>query len=365
MPLAITGMGALTSLANGIVPSAAAFRAGLVRPRDVPFQALDDEGGGSPIQGHPAAAELDGFFQFGLWRQMLNGSLRDLLRNDLMRLKQPMEALKTLAIVPLPIWEEDRFTYEFEDDFTGISEVMATPALREIKLPIPPDQHRYPGFGHVAWIRGLESAMALADEAQMLDALMLCAESYVDEYSLNWLSQNNRLKNPAAPAGLMPGQASVALRLTATGLGQLQETQPLGLVFRAASLEGIGEVLGKERQIAKNLSLCAQKLWGDAKGSFPGSLYIDLNGEAWRGKMFGYFQVLTQKFLAWENIQVIMPAECFGETGIASGPLAMALALRAFARQYADFPYSMILSVGDDGSVGGVLVKSCEQGGKT
>jgi 3-oxoacyl-[acyl-carrier-protein] synthase I len=362
MALVVTGMGALTSLANGVIPSAAAFRAGLVRPQDVPVHALDedDASGAAPVQGHPVAAELDGFFQFGLWRQMLSWSLRDLLRNDLMQIKRPMEALKTQVIIPLPIWDEDRFTYEFEADYLGITDAMVAPALREIQLPIPHEQFRYPGFGHVAWIRGLEASMALADKAQLLDVLLLSADNYVDECSLQWLSQNNRLKNPAAPAGLMPGQASVSLLLTATGIGQLHESQPLGQIFRATSIGPVEGILGKEREIAKNLATCVEQLWGGASCAFPGMLYVDLNGEGWRGKVFGYFQVLSQKILDWTKIQVFSPAESFGETGIASGPLALCLALRSFARKYAHYPYAMILSVGDDGSTGGVLAKSSE-----
>jgi 3-oxoacyl-[acyl-carrier-protein] synthase-1 len=110
--------------------------------------------------------------------------------------------------------------------------------------------------------------------------------------------------------------------------------------------------------VARQLSDAVVGVLADAAAPAPftGDILLDLNGEEWRSRAWAAAQLRLQSHVDWDRCDLVLPCASFGEIGAASGPVAVALAVRAFTRGYARGEQTMVLSVSEDGDVGAALV---------
>jgi 3-oxoacyl-[acyl-carrier-protein] synthase-1 len=80
----------------------------------------------------------------------------------------------------------------------------------------------------------------------------------------------------------------------------------------------------------------------------------DLNGEPYRAIDWG--NALVRRIRALAEPVLWCPALWFGDTGAASGAVALCLAARAFERSYAPAPWSLVLSSADGPDRAAVIV---------
>jgi 3-oxoacyl-[acyl-carrier-protein] synthase-1 len=83
---------------------------------------------------------------------------------------------------------------------------------------------------------------------------------------------------------------------------------------------------------------------------FSGVVYDDLNGEEWRARELG--TALARVGELYRAARFTHPASMLGDTGAASGAVAMCLAARSFVRGYATSKDVLILSSSEHGHVG-------------
>lgn len=201
------------------------------------------------------------------------------------------------------------------------------------------------GAGHAAGAEALrEAAMDIARGAP--SAIVIGVDSLLDESTLDWLHACGRLKCHGAPAGLQPGEAAVAVMLTAPRAGQ-QETTTLRCTastreerafFEGASAAGeaLAHVLSHAREdVAMGAS------W----------ILSDQNGEVYRATDWGYALVrLRAQCPELADPQLWYPAMSFGDTGAASALVALCLAARAWERGYAPCDAAIVTCCADDGA---------------
>ena len=89
---------------------------------------------------------------------------------------------------------------------------------------------------------------------------------------------------------------------------------------------------------------------------FRGDLLSDINGEAWRAKELGSAIVKLGQKQIHSDVRLSAPTEIFGETGVASGLIAMEVSCRAFIRGYAYDNYTLISSSSENREVGCCLL---------
>src|SRR5205823_14550065 len=85
-------------------------------------------------------------------------------------------------------------------------------------------------------------------------------------------------------------------------------------------------------------------------GQRVGLVVGDLNGDAARGMDWGYALAKLHREFRLGDLPLWLPAQSFGETGAAAGPLAVCLAAQALQRGYAPAPAVLIWLASDNGS---------------
>ncbi|HLP43517.1 MAG TPA: hypothetical protein VK465_18590 [Fibrobacteria bacterium] len=365
MSLSISSMGLVSSLGTDPDTAAAAFRAGLVRPRELDFPVLDEDANAQPVTGYPACGDYSSFFQFGLWIQLAGAALRGLVQRGGLPGSEDRGYWDNILVVSsLPIWEEERFGYLLDKGPEPLKEFYLERALAAASLQVKRERLRFVGYGSCGPVQALSKSLQLLRMDPQARVLLLEVDSYVDPDSLAWLAERNRLKSPEIPFGLIPGQAGACLLLEAPAVLAARKGRPEAFLENAAWRAATPDPENNPREIAESLaSVIREVLQTTSKGRpFSGDIFLDLNGENWKAKAWAYAQILLQQELDFAAMKTILPAEGFGETGIAFAPLAIILAARAFARGYAGKGPVLIVCLSDNGETGAILVMAPEAG---
>jgi 3-oxoacyl-[acyl-carrier-protein] synthase-1 len=239
-----------------------------------------------------------------------------------------------------------------------ITAAFLLPLLENLGLPIAPGNVYPVCRAHAA----VPAAVALADRLMSTSSIkrtiILAVDSYLDSFSLEWLARHGRLKSDENPTGLMPGEAGACFLVE-----EIDAARKRGAKIRAV-VTGVG--VAKEANDFfsglnnRGVSLCRaiqQALQVDgAAASFSGDLVSDHNGEEWRAMELAGARLLLDAQLN-RDAPLILPAACIGDVGAASGAVAVGVAVRAFARNYASSDRALVLCSSDHGDVGAILLR--------
>ncbi len=198
--------------------------------------------------------------------------------------------------------------------------------------------------GHVAGLEAMAAACQALQSGQADVAVVLGCDTLLDEDSLGWLARRGRLKCDAAPTGLQPGEAAVALALLPQGAaGAAAGLRVERLVFgdepkcRLAGGVSTGEVLSAALATgAEGAPL--QRVW----------LFSDHNGEFHRAnELGGALARLREWGSAFAEPELWYPALAFGDTGACASLLALAQALHALQRGRAPAATALLAACAD------------------
>lgn len=353
--LPITGLGLASSL-GGMVTAAAAYRAGISRGQRLDHLPMptpeDDE---SCVVGHEAWPPAEVFEYAGTWIRLLEQALADLRATAVpdQGLWERMWQEAALALV-LPVMDGERFPCSTDDGQVLDSHVLV-PLCARLGV-VPPSVRSVFPQGHAGFAAAWSFARDAIASGRCRRCLVLAVDSLLDRLSVEWLSDQGRLKLPGNPHGLMPGEAAVALLLETPGdtIGQ-----PTGASILEAAVEvALPPADDAESQreppvaAAQRLIAALNRVHPSAADPLAVDHYVDLNGEAWRAQVWGYAQPLVRSRLVADRGRVWHPAEGFGDTGAASGALACLLAVRSWVRGYAGADQALIWSLAEDGAAG-------------
>ena len=135
-----------------------------------------------------------------------------------------------------------------------------------------------------------------------------------------------------------------------------------GRLAPLSQLLGVG--IGRETNLIRSGQVC---LGEGLTAAFEGALaqrpptllvtdtYCDLNGEPYRSDEFGFAVTRTRDhFVAASDFTA--PADCWGDVGAASGPLATVLAAMAMKKRYAKGDLSLIWASSETGERSAILL---------
>jgi 3-oxoacyl-[acyl-carrier-protein] synthase-1 len=368
MALAITGAGVVTSLGFGLVGSCAGIRAGVAMPRELDCEVDGGDGETTTAIGYPASLVANGFVQAGAWVRLASAATDDL--RHAAELPADTDGAfwqRTSMVCALPLIDPDRFCWSLEQVPQAAEDAFLRP-LVELSVPSVAGARQWQALGHV----GTAAALARCGNAQARQterAVIATADSYLDPFTLSWLTRAARLKSPDRPTGLMPGEAGAALLVETEQSARQRKTAILGTV-EAVALGTIGPrptspeedddpppmpaaaSLGRALAEAVRTVLPTQR----DRDRFSGDLYLDLNGEDWRAASWGHAQVLLARTIDFDRCRTFLPAESLGETGAASAGIAVALALYGFQQDATSA--ALVLSASEDGSVSAIRLAS-------
>jgi 3-oxoacyl-[acyl-carrier-protein] synthase I len=203
-----------------------------------------------------------------------------------------------------------------------------------------------PESGPVAGLAAMAAAADAIAQGRLDAAVVLAADTLLDEDTLKQLHAAGRLKCDGAPAGLQPGEAAVALLLASGPAADTRHTRCVGLGFD----EETAEVAGGEALSRVMAAVGAHRNTGRAW------VLSDHNGEHARAHDWGSaWARLRGLDAAYADADVWYPALSFGCIGAVAGLAAAAMAQRAHERGYAPSSAS-IVSCADDGAARAALL---------
>ncbi|NVJ05731.1 hypothetical protein HUW63_10875 [Myxococcus sp. AM001] len=349
----VQAVGMASSL-GPLVPAAAAFRAGMSWPSAAPdfevFLKGDEEP--SSVTVHAAGEATLGFSGVGRLVALLAEALVDLgTRVDVAELGPGVG-----LYLALPDPEARGFTTgkdPFEEDPDDARERVARLVDRVVKgtwqalgWPTWKGPVRVFSTGNVAFAQALAAAGEDLRASKVERALFCAVDSFISPETLTSLHQQQRLKTPGRPTGLMAGEAAVALLLT-----REEPAEPSMAVVRVAQGRDAAPLDGEQppdgQELARQVLAALGPLGQDASAPL---LVSDHDGQYTRAFEWGMLQVrLREADARFERGAVWMPARSFGHTGVASGAVATAMVFRALARGYAPTPSVLVLSSAESG----------------
>jgi hypothetical protein len=359
----VTGVGVCSSLGD-LATACAAARAGLSVPSELDFNVDEgDQEDAVPVVGHPVP-DLESYRGRGRLIALAEQALADLAAQDPGLAKR--EGLGFLLCLTDP--ETRRFEPEPEP---GRPPPEAPPSEREkfraaagarldlaadiaalAGLPVDRAQLRVFASGATGLAAAVDSAVQVLEARQLTSCLIGCVDSQIDIPILQFLKDSGRLKGPNEPNGLMPGEAAVFLSLERSDVARHQGRPVLARLSATAMAQGIDPDTVDHPPRGTALLELFTRLVGGAGPPPAGSFWFltDQNGELFRALEWADFVIRArERFPEVPQAPLWYPAVTFGDTGAASGALAVGMAVRAFARGYAPAPTAIVLSATYEG----------------
>lgn len=359
MPLALTGLGMVSSLGWGVVSSCAAIRAGLTRPRPLYDVHVPDSEllGPVPLVGHPIPELTDGFGPLGRWLQLALACVADMRETTHLPPTSDVRFWgQTGWLCVLPHLDPARYleVQDFGSDLMRSSWLERLGQL--LGLNWPRQAVHCIHAGHAGTAAALQLAQQLLASRQAERLVLLALDSYLDETSLEWLLMHRRLKTPDHPVGLMPGEAGACLLVEHPHAAHQRGAPVLATIEAVATDNETGSRITGQPGTGEKLARTLEHVLPQApSGGFVGDLISDLNGEEWRARSWGSVQVRLRDRLG-ERTRLLLPASSLGDVGAASGAVGLCMATRAFARKYSVGGRAVIVSSAEHGEVGAIRV---------
>ena len=361
---AISAFGMVCSLGHDAANACAAARSGVQRPQPLDYFRVRSpyDGKTETIVGHPVPILTVGFETRARLLRLLAAGLTDLKASIGIA---PLEDAKVYLSVPDPGRVEtglDLIQYEAtRRQRIHLAAVSSPPTVtQEYGHELVGDAAEVAGFrtrpstrifysGHTGVSEGLDVACHELSAGAVPAAIVGGVDSLLDEDTLTWLHNAGRLKTRALPAGLQPGEGCALLyldrRLTAPSqkriatvvMGVRDAAEPAALLSGeppvgtalADAIAGVAALLSSDS---------SEKPW----------LVTDQNGETYRALEWGNAACrLAARNSVVSGAPLWYPAASFGDTGSASGAIAMCVAACALERGYAPSRMALVTSSGD------------------
>ncbi|WNG39755.1 hypothetical protein F0U61_43335 [Archangium violaceum] len=368
--LQLTSLGMVTNVGHDVVTACASQRAGLVR--NAP---LDDVWAYDPselevrVTGAPIKGIADGFVQTGKWVRLALLCLEDLVRYGRLPPRENTAFWRTTGLLwVLPELTFERFGWP-EPETPRLLERYCGQLLRDLaRIPFQLLPDSFIASGPAGAPLALQKASRSLGGAGPLGRLIvLASDSWLDNLSLRTLISENRLKTPERATGLCPGEAAAAVLVEPTRQARTRgarlEANILGVATRPAPAavdveDPTAARIRMAPDIARQLATAVAEVLDTVGGprSFRGDIVLDLNGEDWKARVWGYARTILSQHLNPGHMKEIFPAISFGDIGAAGGVAALCVAARSFSRGYATADRVLSCSISDSGETGAVLL---------
>jgi len=338
--LDVVALGARTAVGLGFAASAAAVRAGISGAREYPF--VDEE-------GEPMHVAAD---------RRLHASVVGPERLLALARSAVDEALCTLQLAsshdgPIAV------LLALPEVRPGLSEleIQAVEAgvARHVRESHPTASVMAAGFGHAAAALAVERAVNSSGAADNTLTLIVGVDGFVRPETLMWL-EAQRVFGPRARTGVIPGEGAGCVVLAPTGL---RKSLRLACLAKVAGVGTAREALLADSETGSfgegmTRALRDATAGSDLPSEAGDDVYSDINGERYRSEEWGF--VCMRFPSAFRTLRYHAPADCWGDVGAATGALAIALAARGWARNYARGPRALITAGSRNGDRGAIFL---------
>lgn len=372
--LAITGIGMVSTLGLGAIASCAAARAGILRASDLGdgLGWNEDAGEVEGTRGHEVATLTRGFVGVGRLVRLGTAALQDILASvDLgpplrlgmvINLGSSFHFGKQFDADP----GEPPLDPEFEARRSGELSLRRSLAethviarlLSSTGLVVAPTARRTLFEDEAGLVPALLEAKRWLDAGTIDACIVGGIDSQIDPEILHAMHSLGIVKTASQPVGRMPGEAA-AMVLVESATTSARRSRPVAGVVGGLTVETeprdrfatdahVGDALFRAAALALGAVPPAAK---------PVDRVIaDLTGEGFRAEEWGHAQVRLRARKLVETWSECYPALHFGAIGAATGPVALCMACRGFARGYGPGRSALVWLLSDSGARGALWV---------
>lgn len=386
LDVAITAIGMATSLGTDMANACAAARAGLTRPSELKCLNVGMHGefgketlAGPPVViGHQVPGIMHGLVGFArilaLGAAALDGALdgRGLSAKDLehtsLHLVLPDLFLRDAAerSLHLPV-EEQQPEHDQEPSKVWQSEArsLARALLARCALGKLRGGCRCYHGGQAGIVQAIQDANTRLQDGRTERCLVVAVDSFVEPRMLQACATVRVLKTNDNPVGFAPGEAAGALLLERAQdvqrLGLADHGRIAGLGIAQADYHCFADVAADGRDLANAIGQALDASHG-SDGDTPrpqvNLVLSGLNGTERQSQEWGHALVRLRRQHNLGDIPTWHPVAYFGETGAATGALAISLALQGFARGYSHGNSALVWLASHDGARGAIRLQA-------
>ena len=344
--LAITGLGMISSIGPDVVTSCASLRAGINRPAETRMEVIDEQALEEvPIIGHPVADLTEGYEGIARYVRLGNRALRDLMAYAELHDQTASFWRKTTIVVCLSKARNDDL--EVLDDL--LTNELPTKLLATAGVPLLASQCTVLPAGHASVLLACQLALTHLIPDTYERCIVLGIDSLLDSSAIEFFGEANRLKSADSPIGLMPGEAAAALLLEDPSAAEKRSARTEAYIGAISTKTELRNFLSAEpvygRTLAETVVATASEM------QRANDVYVDINGEERRAADWAHALLIVRSRLGYAPENIIVPALSLGDTGAASGAIALCAAVRSFSRGHARSNEVLICSSSETGEV--------------
>jgi 3-oxoacyl-[acyl-carrier-protein] synthase-1 len=214
--------------------------------------------------------------------------------------------------------------------------------------------------GHASACVALQNAQNILAKGEADHIIVGGIESFLEPATLLWLKKEGRLKSDSNVNGFNPGEASFFLVVEKKDTAAKRKAKIIAYLKGIAVATEKDSILSKKPPTGIGLSQALGNTLKHHLQELPISMVIcDMNGERYRGAEWGYALVRTLKGVKG-TLKLWHPADCIGDTGIASAGISIILGATAINKGYADGKHVLIWASSDNGTRGSLIVAAAE-----
>jgi 3-oxoacyl-[acyl-carrier-protein] synthase-1 len=176
-------------------------------------------------------------------------------------------------------------------------------------------------------------------------------DSYRALYVLGTLDRDRRIKSNNNLDGFIPGEGAGFVLIASAAVAKSLDLRPLAVPSAVVSGSEPGHLASEEPYRGDGLATTTTQLLAAARLSSPiTEVWSSMNGENYWAKEWGVAFLRNREAFA-PNHAIQHPADSFGDTGAACGPILVGLAARGLARA----PGPVLIYASSDGGERAVL----------
>jgi 3-oxoacyl-[acyl-carrier-protein] synthase I len=366
-PVAVTGLGMVSSIGPDVANSCAAARAGITRAS--PLTVLNFAGeplwGRESVIGH-AVATAEGFTGLGKLVTLGAAALQDLVRSA--SIPGRLEPERTGLYINLSNkYFEEAQSQKLSNGMTPSdawrdqTRTLISRLVQLCKVHVAPLNQALFFGGHAGFVRAVMQAIQQIRLGKLDHCIVGGIDSYLEAESLIATAGLGVLKTTVNPSGFVPGEAAAFLLLerceSTISDGPKRLATIDGVSLAEDGCDRLSERPSQGFALFQAIRTCVSSLSGEMREI--GHCIGDLNGDVSRAVEWGYAVVRITQHFGTINLPLWCPAESFGEVGAAAGAVSCCIGIRAFERGYLDTDNVLVWLSSEDGAKGAFRLRRC------
>lgn len=209
----------------------------------------------------------------------------------------------------------------------------------QCQLKLDPKRCQAATDGRAGGLAAVHRAMAAITQGKERLAVAGGVDTFKDLYVLGTLDMEKRINSPQTMDGFTPGEGAAFLALTTEPYAREKGYTVLGRISGSAVDNEPGHLYSQEPYKGEGLARAVQAALTQRNGTSGkvATVFSSMNGENHFAKEWGVAYIRNTDRIE-SAFRIEHPADCIGDTGAASGPIMVGLAMRGMTKGYLTGP---------------------------